>query len=139
MATRYINWDTLKNTQKYLSMHHQFFIIKHAAGILATGRNTRRRQKRDCDRCPQCGAQDEHGMHIVQCAHKHSSNTFLMTFVELCIWLTKTTSSQIESAITNLVLELQNGTSIETTYRSNISGAVETQKAIGIYPLICVF
>ena len=65
MATEYINWGTFKNTQKYLSTHHHFFIIKHTAGILATGRNVRRWQKRDCGRCPQCGAKDEHGMHIV--------------------------------------------------------------------------
>ena len=62
-----------------------------------------------------------------------------MAFTELGIWLTKTTLPQIESVITDLVLELRNGMITETTYRSNIYETVETQKAIGIYPFICGF
>ena len=47
-----IDWTTFQKTRKYLAPHQQLFILKHTAGISATGRNMVRRQKRDCDKCP---------------------------------------------------------------------------------------
>ena len=75
-------------------------------------------------------------MHIVQCNSVDAANTFSMTFAELGIWLQKTTSKEIETAVTDLVLELRAIHKVENTYGSDIMEAVETQRAMGTYPFV---
>ena len=74
---------------------------------------------------------------IVQCSHVDASNIVLMTLAELGIWLQKTTSKEIEAAITVLILELQDTQNLENMCRSDIMEAVEMQRDIGIYPFVC--
>ena len=116
------------------------FILKHTAGILATGRNMVRRQKRECNNCPHCNAPDEHGCHIVQCIHEKAYNTFKMPFAALGIWLNRTTTPDIETAITGLVVAAQGDSgTVEGNYPLDIEAAMRSQIDIGLYLLLCGF
>ena len=65
---QYVDWTT----STLLSSHRQLFILKHSAGIAATGQNMIRQNNRTTDACPQCGSLDEHTEHIIQCTHEEA-------------------------------------------------------------------
>ena len=66
-AHELIDWDVFQKTTKLLSQTKQLFILKHSAGVSATGRNMVRRKERTTDECPRCKTHDEHTEHIVKC------------------------------------------------------------------------
>ena len=70
------------------------------------------RKERNTSKCPCCGAQDEHMEHTVQCPDPDANKTFSTAFADMGIWLSKTTTKEIETAITDLVLEYRQDTNI---------------------------
>ena len=101
-----------------------------------TGRNMVRRRKRECNNCPCCGAPDKHGCHIIQCTHDEAYNTFQMSFAALGIWLNRTTTPDMETVITDLVIAAQKDSgTIEGNYLKDIEEAMRSH--IGLYPLLC--
>ena len=128
----------LKRQENTCHLIKNFLILKHTAGISETGRNMVRRQKKDCDKCLRCSAPDEHGCHIIQCTHNEAYNTFKMLFATLGIWLNRTTTPDMETAITDLVIAAQKDSgTVEGNYLTDIEEAMKSQIDIGLYPFLC--
>ena len=127
-----VDWDIFMKTTTQLLPHQQLFITKHCAGISATGEQT-------ISPCPQCHADNEHGEHIVLCASKSAHDTFLTAFTELGLWLQKTTSFEIQTAITNIVWAHRNGLELDPNEYENtpVTEALKVQLSIGTYPFLC--
>ena len=143
----HMDWKTFKKTTSTLLKHRQLFILKHSAGTAVTGRNMVQRKERSTSKCPRCGAQDEHMEHIIQCPDPDANKTFSTAFADMGIWLSKMTTKEIETAITDLVLECRQDTNIQdmgdNSNNDNINGnicqAMERQQKIGLHAFMCGF
>ena len=74
------------------------------------------REQCDSDECPRCGMQDKHCEHIIKCQQKEATDMFMTAFVELRLWLQKTTSPEIEAVITDKVLAYKDNTDMDLEY-----------------------
>ena len=139
-AQQYVDWKTFKKTSKTLSSQRQLFILKHSAGIAATGRNMVRRNERSTDSCPRCGSRDEHMEHIILCPHDDTKRIFNIALEELETWLSKTTNTEIKQTILEMIQEYRENK--EPKHHSNISRLHQVkhnQQLIGTYPFMCGF
>ena len=76
--------------------------------------------------------------HIIQCPDLDVNKTFLTAFADMGIWLSKTTTKEIETAVTDLVLEYRQDINIQETgddndsesINDNICQAMERQRTI---------
>ena len=84
-AQQYMDWKIFTRTTSLLSSTKQLFILKHSAGIAATGRNMVRQKERTTDECPRYGAPDEHIEHIIQCTNDDAGKIFLTALEEINI------------------------------------------------------
>ena len=98
-----IDWKVFVRATKEMSISRRLFITKHAAGISATGRNMLRRKEHETSQCPRCKQDDEHTYHIFTCQGKGTQEIFNTGLAELSIWLEKTTSQEMEEAITTFL------------------------------------
>ena len=105
------------------------------------GHNMLRQGERTISWCPRCNADDEHGEHIVLCTSMLAQQTFLAAFAELGLWLQTTTSSEIETAITDIVWAHRNGldTGPDEYEDTPVTEALQEQLLIGMYPFLCGF
>ena len=72
-----------------------------------------RQGEKTISRCLRYNADDEHGEHIILGTSMSAQQTFLAAFAELGLWLQKTTSSEIETAITDIAWAYRNGLDID--------------------------
>ena len=70
-----------------------------------------------------------------------AQQTFFAAFAELGLWLQKTTSSEIETVITDIVWAHRNGLDIDQDKYEDkpVTGALPEQLLIGMYPFLCGF
>ena len=102
-AQQHIDWPTFKKSTDMLSNHRHLFILKHLAGIAATGRNMVRRKERMTGECPRCGINDEHTEHIILCPDTTAESTFSQAVEDIGSWLRQTTDQAIGEAIKELI------------------------------------
>ena len=93
--------------------------------------------ERTTDECPRCNSKNEHTEHIIQCRDKDTDKTFWTAFTEVDFWLQKTTTGEIESAITDLIFEYSYASESLNNYRSEISKAMNRQWSIGLFAFMC--
>ena len=136
-----IDWTVFQKNTKFLSPHPQLFNTKHCASISATGHNMLRGEQRGSDECPQCGMQDKHCEHIIQCHQTKAADIFMTAFADLGLWLQKTMSPDIEAVITDAVLVYRDNTDIGVDdYEDTVvTGALQQQLQIGLFPFLCGF
>ena len=134
-----IDWLIFGKANELLTASKRLFITKHAAGISATGRNMFRRRERDTAQCPRCGEDNEDRTHIVQCQGEGTDTAFLTGLAELELWLQKTTSAQIEKAITSLVLTFRDNSEYRKpdTFAALVSNAIDAQLELGLDCFLC--
>ena len=134
-----VDWKTFKKIATYTSSARHLFILKHSAGISATGRNMLRRGERQTAECPRCGNQDEHNEHIFQCKDTDAETTFQTAFEDIQSWLQETTTQEIGEAIKELVLQYRNNMDEpeDNEYSQEVDQAIKRQKDIGLFPFMC--
>ena len=62
-----------------------------------------RRKEHETSQCPRCKQDDEHTNHIFTCKGKGTQEIFNTGMAELSMWLDKTTSREMEEAITTFI------------------------------------
>ena len=107
-AKHLMDWTTVQKTLQLLPASHLWFISKQAAGISATGQNMYRRQQRDTDQCPRCGARNEDHRHVFQCTGCSTTTAFNTGLAQLRHWLSKSSSIDITIVIVDLVEAFRN-------------------------------
>ena len=140
-AEHYVDWKNFQKTTSLLPSYRQLFIMKHSAGITATGRNMVRRNERNTDTCPRCGSKDEHTEHVIRCPHDTAQKIFITALEDLETWLHNTTSKEITTAIKELVIEYRSNHKHPTKQHETdeIQQAIHNQRMIGLYPFVCGF
>ena len=98
-----IDWNVFVKATKEMTVPQQIFIMKHAAGISATGRNMLRRKEHETSQCPRCKQEDEHTDHIFTCKGAGTKEVFNTGITELSMWLEKTTSREMGKAVTEFI------------------------------------
>ena len=144
-AQENMDWVVFQKTNKNMSPNKHLFILKHSAGIAATGRNMVRRQERTTSECPRCGKNDEHIEHIILCPQNEAAVRFNKAVEELEEWLDTSTSDEIKEAVIDLILEYrkapeQTDDSDNDDEDTNASKIIKrNQKEIGLHAFMCGF
>ena len=128
-----------------MSANKHLFILKHSAGISATGRNMVRRKERESGECPRCGSRDEHTEHIILCPQEDATSRFNTAVEEIRDWLDTSTDDDIKEAIMELISEYRTGSTHPDVNETDDEFAHPTditkrnQREIGLHAFMCGF